>query len=506
MKLSSDIIFEHLAADFAIERFGSNPCEDFILKSVMFYQPDKPIEDGQIYIINHDGFPDVPPCNRQFLLVCLGGLPPKAWRNGSCNIFSVRGTVDLPYLFNAVQSIFSIYLDWDESLRDVLNDDADIGKMLLNSTSIFENQIGVINENLEVIGAVGYAEALENPWFLYDYHSVPPEPECVERMRTFYDQYANLKAPYLQDDSDHNRVYSIKIPINDKKWCCLSLSEVYRPLKNIDFALFRHFSQYIQKALYYRLNARRSNISSVRSHLRKLLNGEHVEESQLIGSVSKVISAKDSRKYPWVCLVLHPHDETSFAVPEYIISALANYMPDGIALPYNENIIILMQTLEDRPRKIVLERIMPLLKSAGYYIGISDCFSEIGSLSTAYKKACLAIETGVVPGEDNHVYTFSDYAFRYMLRHITGEFQIHDLLPSGLASLIRHDENSVVSYVKTLHCFMSNHMNAAKTARELYLHRSSLIQRLERIFEILGTRMESRDEQLFYSILLHLLK
>ena len=48
-----------------------------------------------------------------------------------------------------------------------------------------------------------------------------------------------------------------------------------------------------------------------------------------------------------------------------------------------------------------------------------------------------------------------------------------------------HDESAPVSYLDTLKTYLDSNMSIAETARKMNLHRSSLIDRLNRITEIL---------------------
>ena len=503
MKLSTDIIYDHLSVQLELECFG-NACDDLMLKSVLFYEHGMPIEEGQIYLAHHDNFPAAQPGHDRFLIVCVGGQPPEAWRNGNYPIFSVRTPVELPGLFNSIQAILSRYRDCDESLRNILSDDADISKMLLCSALIFENPLTVTNEQLEILGAIGYSPEQKNHWVLYDYHSIPLE--YIERVRSVYGQYTNLKEPYLHDDNGHELVYSINLFIQEKYRGCVSMSELHRSFRRSDFALFRHFARYIHKALYYQFRVNHARFDSIKYTIRALLSGDYIEESQCISAWNEITTVADDLQYAWICLVLQPHDETSLIVPEYIIAALLERLPEGIALSHQDNIVLIVHLQSGASLQAMLDKIVPLLKNAGFHIGISDQFTHIHDIRVAYEKACCAIETGVMLGVKDHVYCFSNYVFAYMLQHAKGGFQIHDVLPSGLRALIRHDQEAAISYLETLRSYLSNQMNTTKTARELYLHRSSLVERLERIFGLLGTRLELADERLFYSMLLRLLE
>ena len=65
-----------------------------------------------------------------------------------------------------------------------------------------------------------------------------------------------------------------------------------------------------------------------------------------------------------------------------------------------------------------------------------------------------------------------------------------------------HDENSQVSYLETLRVYLDNNLSVTKTAAALYLHRSTLLDRLAHITQMLGCDLKNPDFCLTLGILL----
>ena len=74
--------------------------------------------------------------------------------------------------------------------------------------------------------------------------------------------------------------------------------------------------------------------------------------------------------------------------------------------------------------------------------------------------------------------------------------------PDGLKKLMAHDENSQVSYLETLRVYLDNNLSVTKTAAALYLHRSTLLDRLAHITQLLGCDLKNPDFCLTLGILL----
>ena len=74
--------------------------------------------------------------------------------------------------------------------------------------------------------------------------------------------------------------------------------------------------------------------------------------------------------------------------------------------------------------------------------------------------------------------------------------------PDGLKKLKAHDESSQVSYLETLRVYLDNNLSVTKTAAALYLHRSTLLDRLAHITQLLGCDLKNPDFCLTLGILL----
>ena len=71
--------------------------------------------------------------------------------------------------------------------------------------------------------------------------------------------------------------------------------------------------------------------------------------------------------------------------------------------------------------------------------------------------------------------------------------------------LMAHDRQKGTEYIKTLDVYLRNEMRITQTAKALYIHRSSLIKRLDRIMCLLQDNLEHPDVRLYYRLCLALL-
>ncbi len=81
---------------------------------------------------------------------------------------------------------------------------------------------------------------------------------------------------------------------------------------------------------------------------------------------------------------------------------------------------------------------------------------------------------------------------------------MESLCSQGLLALLEHDRNRGTEYVKTLDTYLKNETSMSKTAADLYIHRSSLLKRLNKIERIMQEDLQDPNVRLYYRICLAL--
>ena len=74
--------------------------------------------------------------------------------------------------------------------------------------------------------------------------------------------------------------------------------------------------------------------------------------------------------------------------------------------------------------------------------------------------------------------------------------------PKGLAEIVDHDENAGVSYLETLTVLLEENMSYSAAAKRLYIHRSTLVDRIARISRESGIDLKDPNQRLQLEILL----
>lgn len=122
---------------------------------------------------------------------------------------------------------------------------------------------------------------------------------------------------------------------------------------------------------------------------------------------------------------------------------------------------------------------------------------ELTDISKSYKEAQMAMEVGKIFYAEKMVaayHTLGIGRLIYQLPENLCEIFIHEIFGKNVPAVL--DEETL----STLDKFFENNLNVSETARQLYVHRNTLVYRIERIQESTGLNLRSFDDALTFKI------
>lgn len=125
--------------------------------------------------------------------------------------------------------------------------------------------------------------------------------------------------------------------------------------------------------------------------------------------------------------------------------------------------------------------VLSILEMSGYYGGISDPFTDYRSLPVSYRQARIAMEHGITkPGV---IQSIQDHLFPYIFETLRNSADM-DLCHPALRILSDYDRDHKTSLLHVLDVYLKSLGSQSASAKALFIHRSSLIRKLDRITEL----------------------
>ncbi|MDN3017030.1 PucR family transcriptional regulator ligand-binding domain-containing protein [Paenibacillus sp. BSR1-1] len=172
----------------------------------------------------------------------------------------------------------------------------------------------------------------------------------------------------------------------------------------------------------------------------------------------------------------------------------------------NNRIIILNGQNEHRPPITVVEaklygsKIYDILKKqlndTTLLIGIGRQYEKIHSLHKSFSEANESLRLMQKFDERGGISHFEDHSVYYFLDSNIKDIELEDFFMKHLGKIYEHDRLHGTSYLYTLENYFSNNLNTSETAKAMFLHRNTLIYRIEKIKEILKTDLKNSEELL----------
>ncbi len=132
-------------------------------------------------------------------------------------------------------------------------------------------------------------------------------------------------------------------------------------------------------------------------------------------------------------------------------------------------------------------------------IGIGTVSNHLRELADAYKEAQVAIEVGKVFDTEKTIITYENLGIGRLIYQ----------LPTTLCEIFLTEvfkKNSIDSLDQetlfTINKFFENNLNVSETSRKLFVHRNTLVYRLEKIKKLTGLDLREFDDAIIFKVAL----
>ena len=132
-------------------------------------------------------------------------------------------------------------------------------------------------------------------------------------------------------------------------------------------------------------------------------------------------------------------------------------------------------------------------------VGIGTSVIGVKELARSFKEAQMALEVGKVFDTDKNIVSYDNLGIARLIYHLPTtlcETFLHEVFKKGSIESLDHET------LFTIQKFFENNLNISETARQLYVHRNTLVYRLERIEKMLGLDIRTFEDAMLFKIAL----
>ena len=188
---------------------------------------------------------------------------------------------------------------------------------------------------------------------------------------------------------------------------------------------------------------------------------------------------------------------------------VANMFPDrnrDFVISVGERDIVLVKEIKSDTDTADIEKIARQITdtiSSEFYtkvsIGIGSAVDNIKDLARSFEEAQIALEVGKVFDTEKDIISYENLGIGrliYQLPTTLCEMFLQEVFKKG--SLESLDRETLM----TIQCFFDNNLNVSETSRKLFVHRNTLVYRLEKIRKLTGLDLRDFDSAITFKVAL----
>ncbi len=393
--------------------------------------------------------------------------------------------IEYNYVFNIVQGIFEFYNDWTEMVQQAIFE-MDFQKLLDECWFFVGNPVILLDGNNRCLAMCSqYADDEVDSEWSYVAKNKYSSLNFIKKMRRSYpvvDMYRKNSVQLLRKEQMDIYYDTLTTAIYYQDYYCgrLNVLAKEREFNYGDIQVLEYILKIITPSLYMLQN--QDNLYLNKNVFHDLLKGKEVSANLLKAQLDYLDwKAEDVFQ---VCLITVAKEYQDVG-SRSLISNQIRRNTANVYVTTLKNAVICIFNLRFVDREGLAECVKQILhKDIGYTIGFSNPMRGLDQLAQYYEQAQAAITYGKLLNPKKHNFYFYDYALYYMLEN-SDVSRLYCAMNSDIKMLDELDRTTGSGWLQLLRCFFDNECSLVNTAKAAFVHRNTLVYRLNKLSELM---------------------
>ena len=225
----------------------------------------------------------------------------------------------------------------------------------------------------------------------------------------------------------------------------------------------------------------------------------------LVDIYSRAKKLRIENNVPRVVFLIETEIDKEFNVVEIVRSIFPTKQKDFVTA-VDEKSIILVKELKEKDSKEEIDQISKHIYDTlsaeamtSVYVAVGTVVNDLKNVSASYKEAKMALEVGKIFEENKKIVNYEQLGIGRLIYQLPAplcKMFINEVL-HGL-SMDQFDEETLT----TVNKFFENNLNVSETSRQLYIHRNTLVYRLDKLQKMTGLDLRNFDDAIIFKIML----
>ncbi|MEG2649986.1 MAG: helix-turn-helix domain-containing protein, partial [Eubacterium sp.] len=423
------------------------------------------------------------------------------------SIFVFQTSTDLALAHNLLKELFDLFDGWKEQLAHCLINELSLINLLDCSQLIFENPILIHNRDFEFIA---YSSVLKKKTALA--YLVGQKESCdaytsFQLDREFQKTFEVHDVGFFPDTLTGIQSIYVNIFQEDAFIARIVIPEVIRPLTQTDRKLLAFFVGYIQIAIVrYTSSGHKNKLFTLDSLVYEILR-KKVTDMKFIEDTFKIFHWKSHHSY--FCTVISTDSyKQNRSTYKMISNQLKGMISQSSFVEYKEKLVIFTNLdLNKTSQSIIMAKINEFIRDNFLKVGYSRIYEGFrNSFRLLYKQAEIAFVYGNRFFPEIWIHSFDQIIAQYMLENILCDLPAAMVSMPEIVAIYNYDMQHDTQYLKTLKVYLENNLHQVSTAKALFIHRTTLLYRLEKISDLFHLRLDDPQKRQYSVLSIHLLE
>ncbi len=226
-------------------------------------------------------------------------------------------------------------------------------------------------------------------------------------------------------------------------------------------------------------------------------------ENELPGDIP--LKAREQR-IPYAALrvvyLVRISEENSLDCLEIMKNLFPNRKMDYVLAMDEENIVLVKEFYRDELSTVhtLAENILDTLNSesmSSVFIGVGMPAETLKDCAKSYREASLALTVGGIFNPDTYIVQYDKLGLGrliYQLPPTLCHMFLDEVFPEGSYEALDHET------LITIDKFFENNLNGSETSRQLFVHRNTLVYRLDKVEKITGLDLRTFDDAVLFKL------
>ena len=495
-RLSMQMLIDHLSTEFPdVELHGVGYIAE--LEGISVLSEHTVWSSSQVYLAQSSQVASALALYPDAKLIVAQDAQQHSLSTSQCIIW-IPNCKNLLTLLDMVQQLFARFRQWDQMLHMAILNENPLSQILKIGEMVLDNSIYCHNADYFALSpsnldssTMAWEKIPNSSWL-----QVPAMTVATLKLSTNYtNTIQKREASFFYDPISGVRVLFVNL-WNDTIYAGrIYVEETHSSILPGQLTIMSYLGCFIEDALSKQYLFQLDSVNPLECFFKELLDGTLTASQEVLNAL---FILKWKRNDSYVCIRLFSLNPNGNLYSNAgLLRQIESLVTASKVVLHEQSIVVIVNLTSNGQTASEVVTQMAIIQRQGLFqIGVSSEINDFFLMGQGYTQASWALKLGRESNSSMWCHFFSEFLLEYMLHEATKTLSPRTLCFDKVLKLQAYDESNNTQLCETLRILLEHELSLQETARALFIHRSTLNYRLERIKIIANIDLGNTKERL----------